>query len=66
MKNRDVLHNMCLYDLLCKMNDKSMLCVLQLLDKEKRIRCDMFMKNTTKETCHACIAAWLDEEARKA
>lgn len=66
MRNRDKLNSMSLCDLLCMMNDKSMLCVLQLLDKEKRIRCGMFMKNTTKETCHACIAAWLDEEARKA
>lgn len=66
MTNREKLHSMSLFDLLCMMNDKSMLCVLQLFDKEKRIRCDMFMKNTSKETCHACIAAWLDEGARKA
>lgn len=64
MTNREKLNSECMYDLLCRMNDKSMVCVLKLLNKEKRIRCDMLIKNPTKQTCHACIAEWLNEEAK--
>lgn len=62
MTNREKLNGTALYDLLCMMNDKSMVCVLQLLDKEQRIRCDMLIKNPTKQTCHACIANWLNSK----
>ena len=67
-RNRDAIAQMAIYDLLCRMNDKSMpgfLCVLQMLDEKNRVRvrCDDFAKSTMKETCRACIAAWLNERS---
>lgn len=60
MKNRDVLHNMCLYDLLLKMHEymmnKAPSCVLEPLGK----KCDV-----TIGRCDECIAAWLNEGAEK-
>ena len=68
MTNREKLNSMALYDLLCRMNEKSMpgfLCVLQMLDEKNRVRvrCDDFAKSTMKETCRSCIAAWMNERS---
>ena len=68
MTNREKLNSECMYDLLCRMNEKSMpgfLCVLQMLDEKNRVRvrCDDFAKSTMKETCRSCIAAWMNERS---
>lgn len=68
-RNRDVLNQICMYDLLCRMNDKSVcgfLCVLQMIDDRYRIRtrCDDFgVDGTHHEGCHKCIAAYLNERS---
>ena len=58
MRNRDVLHNMCLYDLLCRMNYHSDVCVLRIIEGRMEISC-------RADNCKDCIAAWLNEEAEK-
>lgn len=68
MTNREKLNRECMYDMLCRMNDKSMpgfLCVLQMLDEKNRVRvrCDDFGDYDKRETCHKCIASWLNERA---
>lgn len=67
MTNREKLANMALYDMLCRMNDRSangFLCVLQMLDEKCRVRtrCDDFGNTRTDEGCHKCIARWLNED----
>lgn len=68
MTNREKLLHTSEYDLLCRMNDKSMpgfLCVLQMLDEKNRVRvrCDNFGGYDKRETCHKCIASWLNERS---
>lgn len=64
-RNRDVLHDMCLNDLLCRMNDKLESegggCVmLAFTEYEEAIkRCPQH-----RNECSKCIAAWLNEEAK--
>lgn len=65
--NAERLNGMCMYDLLCRMNEKSVrgfLCVLQMLDENQRVRtrCDDFgVDGTHYDGCRKCIAAWLYE-----
>lgn len=70
-RNRDALNQICMYDLLCRMNDKSVrefLCVLQMLDNKNRVRtrCDSYgVTGTNHAGCRNCIAAWLNEEVKR-
>jgi hypothetical protein len=68
MTNREKLNSECMYDLLCRMNKKTMpyRCMLQVLDDKQRVRtrCDEYGGEFGTDTaCPACIAAWLNEIA---
>jgi hypothetical protein len=68
MKNRDVLHNMCLYDLLVMMDENSDgdTCIVELLGGKTWSDDYLGHRCYEHKCCQDCIAAWLDEEVNKA
>lgn len=64
-RNRDILNEQCMYDLLCKMNMRAMpnVCVIQMLNKTGiRDRCERYTdRAVTHADCEKCIADWLNE-----
>lgn len=76
-RNRDLIMEQSLYDLLCKMNERAMpdKCVLQLIDEKKNFRyprCDKYdcgesgigcINECTQNyaCCKKCIADYLNE-----
>ena len=65
MTNREKLNSECMYDLLCRMNNKLLLrsdsCIMSALCESPSSRCAEY-----KGYCDRCIEKWLNEEARKA
>ena len=61
--NAEKLHNMCLYDLLCRMQENGNDCViLQLTGKYQDKRCEDYRRGWVVK-CRECIAAWLNERS---
>jgi hypothetical protein len=68
--NAEKLHNMCLYDLLCRMQDNAdnqhhepFPCVVGMITGEHPIwRCAEFMESK-RTSCNKCIAAYLNERS---
>lgn len=64
-RNREILMEQSLYDLLCSMNNRAMprVCVIQMLnDTGIRDRCERYSgKSPTKADCEKCIADYLNE-----
>jgi hypothetical protein len=60
--NAEKLHNMCLYDLLCRMQENGSDCVIkQITGKPQNERCKKHGCGWTVDDCRSCIAEWLNE-----
>lgn len=70
--NAEKLHNMCMYDLLCRMQENTFElmyklgnnpCIIAYITGEVQGgRCAEFMEGT-EEKCSKCIASWLNERS---
>lgn len=64
-RNREILMQQSLYDLLCSMNGRAMprVCVIQMLnDTGMRDRCERYTNIAVKfDDCNKCIADYLNE-----
>jgi hypothetical protein len=67
--NAEWLHNMCLYDLLCRMQENAeerakkqpVICVLSYIENANPLfRCAGYA-HSGKHDCRSCIADWLNE-----
>ena len=71
MTNREKITQMCIYDLLCKMQSTldsiydCSICVLDALGaQDLNVRCSKYNGIGNPDRCKDCIAAWLNEEAK--
>lgn len=61
--NAEKLHNMSLYDLLCRMQKNGQDCVIRLLTGEYQDeRCEKHKSGWVTQ-CRGCIAEWLNERS---
>ena len=61
MKNREALNNMCMYDLLCRLNTGNLrgdFCIIETLSGY-----DVWKSRHHYDNCDDCIADWLNEES---
>lgn len=59
--NAEKLHNMCLYDLLCRMQKNGSDCVIeQIAGTPQDERCEKHESGWVVD-CRSCIAAWMNE-----
>lgn len=59
--NAEKLHNMCLYDLLCRMQKNGNGCVIkQITGTPQDERCEKHESGWVTQ-CRECIASWLNE-----
>ena len=60
MKNREILNKICIYDLLCRINNNDSNCIIHVLEGKGT---DIYRGDRYNQDCKRCLADWLNEES---